>query len=98
MNKELEKIIETVKSLQDKIRDRYKAKVLGIFGSYTRGEQKSGSDVDVLVEFQSEADLIHFVGVSLFLEEELGLNVDIVPYDTIGPEIKETILREVVYL
>jgi predicted nucleotidyltransferase len=43
-------ILSILKSLKAEIRQIYKAEVKGIFGSYVRGEQKEGSDIDVLVE------------------------------------------------
>lgn len=98
MNKELEEIIRTVKSLQDKIRQEYKVEVIGIFGSYGRGEQKEGSDVDVLVSFFDGATLFDFVGLANFLEEELHLKVDVVPADTVRKEIREQVFKEAVYL
>lgn len=98
MNKKVEKITRTLESLKDIIREKYKSEIVGIFGSYVRGEEKKGSDLDVLVKFKSDADLIHFVGLSLFLEKKLGLKVDVVPYDTIRIEIKEDILKETIYL
>jgi len=98
MNKKIEKITRTLESLKDTIREKYKAEIVGIFGSYVRGEEKKGSDLDVLVEFASDADLIHFVGLSIFLEEKLGLKVDVVPYDTIRIEIKANVLKEAIYL
>jgi predicted nucleotidyltransferase len=33
------------------LRERYKVRSLGVFGSYVRGEQRSGSDLDVLADF-----------------------------------------------
>ena len=98
MNKELEEIIRTVKNLQGKISKKYKAEVIGIFGSYSRGEQKKGSDVDVLVRFLEGATLFDFVGLANFLEEELNLKVDVVPADTVRKEIREQVFKEVVYL
>lgn len=57
------------------------------------------NDIDVLVEFEPGADLIDFVGLSIFLEEKLGIHkVDIVPYDTIRKEIRENIHKEDIYL
>lgn len=38
MNKELERIIKTLKSLEEQIRNEYKAEIIGLFGSYARGE------------------------------------------------------------
>ncbi len=94
----LKEIIEILKQVSAEVHQKYRAKIKGIFGSYVRGEEYTGSDIDVLVEFESDADLIHYVGLSLFLEERLGLKVDIVPDDTIRAEIKQNILNEAVYL
>lgn len=52
--------------------------------------------LDVLVEFEKEADLFDFVGLSIFLEEKLGRKVDVVPRDAVRPELKDIILREAV--
>ncbi|WP_370573185.1 nucleotidyltransferase family protein [Methanomethylovorans sp.] len=40
-----------IKEHGSEIRKMFKAEVIGIFGSYARGEEKAGSDVDVLVNF-----------------------------------------------
>lgn len=93
-----EEIIRILKEVAGEVEQQYKARIKGIFGSFARGEEYEKSDLDILVEFKSDADLIHFVGLSLFLEEKLGLKVDIVPYDTIRTEIKQNILRETIYL
>jgi len=47
---------------------------------------------------KEEANLLHLVGLSLFLEEKLHLPVDIVPYDSIREEIRDFILKEAIYL
>jgi predicted nucleotidyltransferase len=93
-----QKIIKVLEEVNDEIRQKYKARIEGIFGSFVRGEEHEGSDVDVLVDFEEGANLLHLVGVSLFLEEKLGIPVDIVPVDTIRQEIKDRILKEAIYL
>lgn len=93
-----EDIIKILKQVNDEVQQRYKVRIKGVFGSFVRGKEHAGSDIDVLVEFENGADLIHFVGLSLFLEERLGLKVDVVPYDAIRTEIKENILKEAIYL
>jgi len=95
---EKEEIINILKQVNNEVKQRYKAKVKGIFGSYVRGEEHAGSDIDVLVEFEKGANLLHFVGLSLFLEEKIGIKVDVVPFDTIRKEIKEQVFKEAVYL
>jgi len=96
--KQLEKIKGVLKDLKREIRNKYKAELLGIFGSFARGEQTSKSDLDVLVLFDTDATLFDFVGLSIFLEEKLGIKVDIVPKDTLRKEIKEKVLSDVVPL
>lgn len=46
-------LIKSKKSLKSK----YKIKSLGIFGSYSRGEAKEESDIDILVEFEEPIGL-----------------------------------------
>lgn len=93
-----EEIIKILQELKDEIRQRYKAEVKGIFGSYVKGEQRESSDVDILVRFLEGATLFDFVGLADHVEKKLNLRVDLVPVDTIREEIKDNILREAVYL
>ena len=96
--KNLEEIKRKLEELREVIKERYKAEVMGIFGSYVRGEQKEKSDLDVLVKFYKGATLFELVGLSIYLEEKIGIKVDVVPYDAVRKEIKERVLKEVVYL
>jgi hypothetical protein len=97
--KTLDEIKELLIKHKKKIRDRFKAEVIGIFGSYVRGEQKEGSDIDVLVKFDEGATLFELVGLSIYLEEILGVKkVDVIPYDAIREEIKDKIFKEMVYI
>ena len=68
-----------------------------MFGSFGKGEQKEDSDIDVLVEFEQDADLFDLVGRALFLEEKLSQKVDVVSKTAIRRELKESILEEVTY-
>lgn len=87
-------ISEMLGSLKAEARRRFKAEIRGIFGSYVRGEQEKGSDLDVLVEFDEDANLFHLVGLAEFLEEKLHLKVDVIPESALRKEIKDSILRE----
>ena len=93
-----EEILKILKQVSGEVQQKYKARIKGIFGSYVRGEEHAGSDIDVLVEFEKGANLLHLVGLSLFLEEKIGTSVDIVPYDAIRKEIKEQVFKEAIYL
>jgi len=96
--KNKEEIIKILKEVNAEVEQMYKARLKGIFGSFVREEESTKSDVDILVEFKEGANLLHLVGLSLFLEENLHLPVDLVPFDTIKKEIKDSILKEAIYL
>ena len=65
-----------------------------IFGSLAKGEAKTSSDVDILVEIKNNMSLLDFIGIKIELEEVLKMRVDLVEYDTIKPLIREKILSE----
>ncbi len=65
----------------------------GIFGSYSRGEAKKRSDVDILVKTKKGISLFDFAGIKIELEEKLHKKVDLVEYNMIKPLIKESILE-----
>jgi predicted nucleotidyltransferase len=80
------------------LKEKFKVKSIGVFGSYVRGEQRRGSDLDVLVEFYETTDLFELVELEDYLSKTLGVKVDLVPKDSLKPRISDTILREAVYV
>lgn len=96
--KSKQEILSLIKALQGEMKQRYKVKEIGVFGSVVRGEHQQTSDIDVLVDFEEGADLFDLVGLGLFLEEKLGQKVDVVPKRALREEIKGAILKEVVNL
>ena len=74
-------------------------KRLGVFGSFTRGQQRSDSDVDLLVEFEDGAKTFdNFMELALLLEHLLGRRVELVTQEALSPQIGPRILREVEYV
>lgn len=96
--KTIEEIKEILTKHKEELRERFKVKEVGIFGSYAREEQRKRSDVDILVEFYETIDLFEFVELGDYLSEILGVKVDLVMKDTLKPRIKERILNEAIYL
>lgn len=76
--------------------NRYGIKSMGIFGSYVRGDQRRGSDLDILVSFNQTPSLLGFIRLERHLSEMLGVKVDLVIEDNLKPRIGERILSEVV--
>jgi predicted nucleotidyltransferase len=96
--KSKQEILSLIKALRGEIKQRYKVKEIGVFGSVVREEQRQASDIDVLVDFEAGADLFDLVGLGLFLEEKLGQKVDVVPKRALREEIRGAVLKEVVNL
>lgn len=91
----IKKIIRDHKTL---LRERYNINRIGVFGSYARGDTHSGSDVDVLVEFSEPISLIQLISLENYLSDIIGLKVDVVPKEDIRKELKDTILKDAVYV
>ncbi len=53
--KKLDEIKSSLAAHKKELKEKYKIKSIGIFGSYVRQEQKKRSDVDILVEFDESA-------------------------------------------
>ena len=96
--KTLKEIKELLAQYKQELKEKFKVKEIGIFGSTIRGERRQTSDIDLLVDFKDEADLFDLMGLGLFLEEKLNQRVDVVPKRAIREEIKDRVLKEVVYL
>ena len=92
------KIEEVLKQHKKDLAERYKVKEIGLFGSYVRGEQRRGSDVDILVEFEEVPDLLKFIELERYLERLLKKKVDLVEKTALRPQLKDIILNEVVYV
>ena len=80
--------------------------LLGIFGSYARGEQISGSDLDLLYEL-NEKFYSRYIGweacyrlqnIKSELESEFGLNVDLANKNALNVVGIKYILPEVQYV
>ncbi|NOQ33714.1 MAG: nucleotidyltransferase [Methanosarcinales archaeon] len=80
------------------VRGKFKITEIGVFGSYARGEQREGSDIDILVEFEKGYKTFdNYMELKFFLEEILTSKVDLVIKTAIRDEIKQNILSEVTY-
>lgn len=94
----IEEIRQILKEKFDIISKKYKVKMMGIFGSYVRREERKTSDVDILVEFEEPVSLLKLVNLENLLTDFIGVNVDLIPKEDIRPELKERILNEVIYI
>ena len=76
------------------ILQRYGVSKAALFGSIVTDQMRPDSDIDILVQIDSDISLLDFVGLKIELEQVLKRNVDVVEYDTIKPFLREIILKE----
>ena len=81
-----------------RIAARYGAYNVRIFGSVTRGEADSESDIDLLVNMEPGRSLLDLCGLLIDLEELLGRKVDVVTEKGLRDRIRERVLKEAVAL
>ena len=96
--KTLKEITAILESLKPTLSERYGVETIGVFGSYTRGEQTKKSDIDILVTFKKDAhpSFFKFLDLEEFLAKKLGTKVDLVTKGALKPYIGKRILEEVV--
>ncbi|MCD4767866.1 MAG: nucleotidyltransferase family protein [Methanosarcinales archaeon] len=96
MKNKIDQIIMKLRENKPVLEEKYKVKTLGVFGSYVRGEQQEGSDLDILVEFQEPVGLFKFMELEEFLGKNTGVKVDLVSRKALKPRIGKYILEEVI--
>jgi len=70
---------------------------VGIFGSFARGDNKKGSDIDILVEFKESPSLLTLIKLENDLSEILGVKVDLVTIGALkNKRIKNSIKKDLI--
>jgi uncharacterized protein len=67
---------------------------VGIFGSYARNEQRPESDLDILVRFEKNINLLDLIGVEIELSDLLGVKVDLVTEQSVLPALRPYIEKD----
>jgi predicted nucleotidyltransferase len=81
-----------------KIASKHGAYNLRIFGSVARGQERQDSDVDFLVDMESDRNLLDRIGLMQDLEDLLGRKVDVATVKVLRDFCREGILKDAVPL
>jgi predicted nucleotidyltransferase len=73
---------------------KHDAARIAIFGSRVRGEERPGSDLDVLVSFGKSKSLLTMVAIERELSEKLGIKVDLLTEAALSPHLRNSILSQ----
>lgn len=80
---------------QGEMMQRFGIKSLALFGSIARDEAGPESDVDVLVEFEGRTTADGYFGIWTYLEQLLGVKVDLATHAMIKPWMWHHIEKEI---
>ena len=92
---------EEIRKIQEKVTPvlkRYGIARAAVFGSVARGDNRSDSDVDVVIEIPRPYGLFEFMEIKNGLEDILGKKVDLVEYRSIKPRVRENIIKDQVQI
>jgi len=70
--------------------------MVAIFGSFARGEEHANSDVDILIDFNGQVDLLELIGIEQELSELLGFKVDLVTMRSVNNLLKPYIEADMI--
>jgi predicted nucleotidyltransferase len=95
----LEEIKRIIAEHKEEIRQKYGIVILGVFGSYARGEQKETSDVDILVELERPVGL-EFYEFWDYIENLLRTKADVLTLTALKQKTPfwEKIKGDIVYV
>jgi predicted nucleotidyltransferase len=91
-------ILDVLNTEAPGLRRRYAVKSLALFGSLARGDDREGSDVDILVAFEGKPTFDTFMGLKLELEELLGRPVDLGTPETLRPEMRAAVEQDLIHV
>jgi len=74
------------------------ARSVSVFGSLARGEDDAESDIDLLIELDTDRSLLDIVAMKLDIEDLTGRKVYIVTRKGMSPYLADKIFEEAVLL
>lgn len=76
--------------------ERFGVRSLRLFGSSARNEASSGSDVDLLVDFERTPTYSEFMRLRIFLEDLLGMEVDLVTESGLRQQVRPFVEKDAI--
>ena len=75
---------------------KYPISYAGLFGSFARGEEKSESDIDIMIRLKQSNtfSLFDLIGVERELGEKIGRKVDLATEKSIGHYIRNSVFND----
>lgn len=93
-----DEVILLLSKVKDEMHQKYRVETIGLFGSFARGTETDESDIDIYAEFEPEADILDYSGLSLELEARFHRSVDIATPHGIREEMRSSIYQDLIVI
>ncbi len=93
----MSEVIQILQQHKKELFNKYPIKSMALFGSYSRGDQKGDSDVDIMVELNGPLGL-RFLHLNYDIEKLLHKKVDLVSKRGIRPQYFAAIEPDLIYV
>ena len=90
--------IQRLTEIKPELEQKFGITRLALFGSTARDAAQAGSDIDILVTFDSPANSARFFGAQFYLEDTLGCPIDLVTEKALRKELRPYVESEVIYV
>ncbi|MDO9339107.1 MAG: nucleotidyltransferase family protein [Bacteroidales bacterium] len=90
-------ILERLRELKPILKKDYSVKEIGLFGSFSDNTFSESSDIDILIELERPIGW-RFFTLEIFLEKTFGRKIDLVTKNALKEQIKDQILKQVIYV
>jgi hypothetical protein len=68
-----------------------------VFGSFARGDNKQGSDLDILIKFKDRISLLKLVQIQQELSDKLSIHIDLITENSLkNPRLKQYIKKDLI--
>ena len=96
MNKE--QALQILRDNRAILTETYGVRKIGLFGSIVRDQLRPESDIDIVVEIDTEKKKLHnFLALRRYLENQFGRPVDLGIESTLKPVIRTSVEEDIIY-
>ena len=96
MNSNIE-LENKIRELKPRLSKKYNVDKIGYFGSFINNNQRSDSDIDILVNFSKPLGW-EFFDLQDLLEKELNRKIDLHTFNSLKDQLREYILKQIIYV
>ena len=94
-----EKALQILRDNREILSETYGVRTIGLFGSIVKDQLTPESDIDIVVEIETEKKKLHnFLSFRRYQEDQLGRPVDLGIESALKPAVRISVEEETVYI